>query len=412
MRQDDDQHTAIATENSPQPEAAPQRAPAPKEHAPIRNTVIANKTFNFFNYFGLGFVANSVMSLAITWNVMPTEGAKKFKAAIGNGIAAVAKSVDKMQHYIGVEKSEADLAKRALSITESSRSVAEIMCMFVAGCLVLLPMKYLENHKKGFVDKVDQWWNKDYHAYAKANNITPEALPCEHEAKQTWANLLGARVGGMVAILGLDAAIQGFNNKRANANKSNLDTAEWAIGGIAYDLLPEKFTKRVVNFFTSGSRAHETGLHNIQGQLLKNLEATVGNNPDKMLFAEQTRLVSKEVSLTLIMAGLIYTLSKAGLMSTLFKKMGITKPEDQRETIDTMLKEVPFVPITRGDIELGATQPETPHHHHAGDEQEAGGKLAEKYANTRREAKVSTPQGGYIQKAASTESTTSLPMRG
>lgn len=375
---------------------------------PARNKTFANKLFNFVTYDGLGFAANSALSLAITWNVMPTETAKKGKAALSRLITPLAEGVDKMKRYAGLGK-EVNAAERALHIAESSRSAAEILCMFVAGCIVLVPMKFLEDRKKSIVNRIDRWKNPEYHQYCEENHVKPEPLPCESEAKQTWRSLLGARLGGMAAVLGIDAAMQSFNNARMAKGKGNFDTLEWAAGGKAYDVLPKSFTKRVIDFFTNGKRADSTGLHNIQEQLLERLEHTVGSDKNKMLFAEQSRLVIKEISLTLIMAKLVYSLSKTGVMSKMLSKFGIKKAEDQKEAIDTMLQEVPFMPVTRGDVDLSdnrsndrkAPSQESPAAETVTVERPS---MAEKYASTRREKReiASTAQaGGYSQKIAS-----------
>lgn len=316
--------------------------------APARDTKFANKAVDWCNYFGLGFVANSALSLFISYNVMPTEAAQNGIKKLSDGIKPVVGGWGSFKKLIGIGK-EIDHATHQLHINESARSMAEIIVMCIAGTLILAPMKWVEDSKKFFVDKIDKWKNPEYHEHCEKNAISPEPLPHENDEKKTWGRMLSARFAGVASVIGIDAALQNFNNKRQAVGKGNLDTAEWKLGGFIFDKLPKKTSEKFINFFS----AHKTSdLSGIQKPILERLEQTVGGNKNKMMFAEQTRLFSKEVSLTLIMSGIVYSLAKTGVVSGLLNALGIKKSDEQHKAIDDMLPDVPFVPITHGAVKL------------------------------------------------------------
>ena len=326
--------------------------------APARDKKSANNLFNKLNYFGLGFVANSSLSLWITYNVMPTKWAQARIDDLRGVLMPVAGVWDKAKGMINPKKAaQFNHAIREAHVGESARSMAEILCMCIAGCIVLVPMKLLEDHKKAIVNKIDHIENPQYHQHCLENHIKPEALPFEKEDKHlTWGNLLTARAAGVASVIGIDAAFQMFNNKRHDKGKWNLDTAEWKMGGKIYDALPEKVGKKFTDFFTADKRANATSLDNIQPMLRKRLTDSVGHDSNRMMFAEQTRLFTKEVSLTLVMAGIVYTLAKAGGITPILSKLGLKKPEEQKEAVDGLLQEVPFVPVTEGNLDLSDSQ--------------------------------------------------------
>jgi len=316
--------------------------------APYRDQKFANRVFNWLNYCGFGFLTNSALSLAITYNVMPTDAAQNGINKLAEGIKPVAGGWDKLKKLVGLGK-EIDKATRDAHLNARARSMAEIFCMFIAGTLVLLPMKWMEDSKKAIVDRIDRWKNPEYHEHCKEHGVEPEKLPHENEEKQGWSKLLWARVAGMAAVLGVDGVIQSFNNKRHTQGKWNMDTAEWKLGNLAYDKLPKSITEKFIDFFS----AHDVNISKIQPQMREALEKTVGADPKRMIFAEQARFFSKEVSLTAIMAGIIYALSKTGVTSSVLNALGIKKAKEQHQAIDDMLPEVPFMPVTRGDVDFG-----------------------------------------------------------
>jgi len=284
---------------------------APPAPAPARDTKFANKAFNWLNYCGLGFLANSGSSLYITYNVMPTDTAQKGVGKLAEGMKPVVAGWGNLKKSLGLGKKEIDIITRDLHIAESARSMSETLVMTIAGTLVLFPMIWMENHKKAIVDKIDKWKNPDYHEHCKQNNIAPEVLPYEaKEEKKSWGDMLWARAVGFVSVIGIDAAMQVFNNKQHSAGKWNFDTLEWKLGAGIYDKLPKSVSEKFTNFFSARKTADLSG---IQPQLLETLEKTVGNDKSKMMFAEQARFLSKELSLTMIMAGLVYALSKTAI---------------------------------------------------------------------------------------------------
>jgi len=322
----------------------------PVTSAPARDTNFANKAFNWLNYCGLGFLANSASSLFITYNVMPTDTAQKGVEKLANGMKPVVGGFGRLKNALGFSKKEIDLVTRDLHIAESARSTAEILVMTIAGTLMLFPMKWMEDHKKAIVERIDKWKNPEYHEHCQQNNITPEALPHEaKENKKSWGNLIWARAVGLASVLGIDAVMQVFNNNRHSAGKWNMDTVEWKLGGSIYDKLPKSTSEKFINFFSARKSSDLSG---IQPQLRETLEKTVSNDKNRMMFAEQTRFLSKELSLTMIIAGIVYALAKTGVAEPALNKAGIKNSKDQHQAIDDMLPDVPFVPITKGEVEL------------------------------------------------------------
>jgi|GEM_PF-2558009 len=375
------------TEPSKQEPAKPEYAGLPK-----RDKTSGTKAFDFLNYFGLGFAVNSALSLFITYNVMPTKGAQNFVGGLTKGLTPIAHGWHGVKKMVGLGKAIAE-EERKLHIHESARSAAEIMCMCIAGFVVLVPMGLMEMKKKWFVHKVDEFQNKDYHKAIKEKGLEAEPLPVDHEPKQSWGRLLSARMGGVATVIGIDAGLQMFNNKRHSQGKWNLDTAEWKLGSGLYDLLPKGVTERFVRFFSARKTADLSG---IQKPILERLEQTVGHDPKRMMFAEQSRLFSKELSLTLVMAGVVYSLAKTGVMSKILSKFGLKKESEQKEAIDNMMREVPLVPVTEGKIDIPDKYVEPESQPQA---QADPSKFTEKYARL-REIHAPKPQESFAKKVA------------
>lgn len=317
--------------------------------APERDTKFANNSFKALNYGGLNFVANSALSLGITYNVMPTKTAQKGIDKLANALKPIVTGWGKLKSKAGIGK-EISEATRALNLHESARSTAEILCMCIAGSIILIPMKWMNDHKKPIVDKIDRWKNPEYHKYHKENNIAPTPLPHEEkEEKQGWGKLLSARLVAMASVIGIDAVMQNFNNNRVAKNKGNFDTAEWKLGSKIYDKLPTSVSEKFVRFFSARKTSDLSG---IQKPILKRLEETVGTDRKRMLFSEQTRFLSKEISLTAILSLIMYAMTETGIVSSVLSKLGFKKPKEQHQAIDDILPDLPFVPITKGETNL------------------------------------------------------------
>lgn len=320
------------------------------ENAPKRNVTFASNAFEGINSVGINYIANSSLSLGITYNVMPTKFGGKIVAGLGKAIEPIVSGWGKLKGAVGIAGKQVSEATRALNIRESARSSAEILIMCIAGTVVLIPMKWLQDHKKQMIDKIDRLKNPKYHEYVKEKGLKPEPLPYEeHDKKQGWGELLSARVVGIASVLGIDAVMQNFNNSRVAQNKGNFDTAEWKLGAWIYDKLPKPVTEKFVNFFSARKNSDLSG---IQKPILERLKNTVGGDSKKMIFAEQTRFLSKELSLTAVLSAIMYVFVKSGAASGILSKLGIKEEKAQQKVIDDVVPDLPFVPITKGKIDL------------------------------------------------------------
>lgn len=346
----------------------------------------ANKAFNALNYLGLGWIANSSLSLWITYNLLPTRAAQKGIDGLQKTFVPISTAVDKAKGAVGlrtlkdkaraeVMKNNAHLSEEALEkmaaevqkshMLEHARSWAEILCMFIAGTTMIVPMKMMEDNKEWWVDKLDGL------RHGKLNRSEDNPRLEDSHDKQTWGRLLKARVMGMAAVLGINSGMDVFNVARASKGKGNFDTAEWKMGAHLYDNMSDKNRERVVGFFSRKGveidsiqpalqrkvmdtvnkdtpelikhTARLGELHDVAKERMKEYNAKhkakqyelhemltdaesaeraairnkIANNPElkkateRAIFAEQTRLLSKEISLTLIMAGLVWAFSRA-----------------------------------------------------------------------------------------------------
>lgn len=272
----------------------------------------AKHAFNGLNYFGFGWLVNSAMSLYITYNILPTKQAQNAIGHVENGMYKA------MSSYIKATNGGKLVENGQLKhVHDKARSAAEICCMFIAGCLVLFPMKWMEDHKEEVVNYLDEWRHKHYYKqHPEAAEVAKTHTVQKEDDKVSWGKLLKARVVGMAAILGIDQAIEGVNNHRAEMGKANLDSMEWKAGAQVYDHMSPSLRQRFINFFSS----KKAGIDSIQPVLRERITKTVGNNPERVVFAEQTRLFSKEMLLTLVMAGLIFAGTKCKFGSSRHKE--------------------------------------------------------------------------------------------
>lgn len=324
--------------------------PVAEDHP--RNSQFAENTYNLAKHGGVNFVANSAISLGITYNVMPTEPAQKFIGHVANFVKPIVSGYGAIKDKLGFGK-QISSTLRAINIRESARSTAEIICMCIAGTLLLVPMKWMSDHKPEILDKIDRWKNTK-----RDENITShESQDEEIHEKQGWGKLLAARAISVAAVLGIDAAMQNFNNKRVAQGKGNFDTLEWKLGGKLYDKLPTSLTDKIVNFFALKGSSNIDG---VQKAVQERLKKTVGDNPKKLIFAEQSRFFSKEMILTGTLAMMMYPLVETGIMSKILSKIGFKKAKEQHQAIDDILPDIPFVDITKGKANLHADDRKKP----------------------------------------------------
>lgn len=295
--------------------------------APAQDKKAARFALNAFNFLGLHWVGNSALSLWITYNLASKEGTQKVLHTIARGITPVVHGWEKAKASIGLNGlSKLSKEMRAAHINQTARSFTETAVMCLAGSIILVPVKKLEDHKTQIIDSID--------GVIHPNREKPDASLVEtkggaqpEEHKETWTNLIRARVLALFPIFWLDNRIQAFNNTRSAQNLPNIDTAEWNMGAKLYDKMKPTTRERFINFFSRKGISKDS----IQPLVIESLEKTVGSDTGRMIFAEQTRMFSKEVSLSLIYTGFLFILGKTPIVPYVMEKCGIKSKKDQTE---------------------------------------------------------------------------------
>lgn len=137
---------------------------------------------------------------------------KMANTAVGKGLSTVlnapAKAVNGIFKVFGIDmdkglkalpaaEREKELLARA---NKSRRSAIEVAFMCAAGFIALFPVYYLENHREGFLNKVDNW----LHPKRTKEEKEAAALKPGDEPKETWWNLINARIIALAVVFGFD----------------------------------------------------------------------------------------------------------------------------------------------------------------------------------------------------------------
>jgi hypothetical protein len=338
----------------------------------------ARRAFHALNFLGLHVLFNSTVSLFIAYNLLPTKPARKMKEILGR----IATPMNSFFHEIAtpvrkifdpkyVEPAAHELEAK---LAHSARSRVETAFMCIAGFLALWPVKYLEDHRAGFLNKVDNW----LHPGRKKEEKEAAALKPGDEPKETWSNLIRARIVGLGVVFSVDALQQRLNNWMTYET-GNIDTAVWKWGAKFSEKMPSGIRSWLVGFFSRhninlGGIQHEMRphllrvidspqeLHTVSDQitvLQKQIEKTrdskiieglekqiedinvnfVNTHPhlkpqiERAVFAEQSRLLlTKELFLTVLISTVIYTAAKAPFMARFFEKIHLKKKEPEKQT--------------------------------------------------------------------------------
>ena len=289
------------------------------------------------NFVGLHMVGNSALSLFITYNIAPLKQTQQ----LIHGLADVVKPVisvwdsvwDKGVRALGLKKGISTLTatERAAQITQLSRSHTETAVMCIAGSIILLGVLPWENNRPAFVNWFDELIHPGKKAKiaaakeeAKEHGIDIPPPPAEH--KETLWSLLKVRGLALVPIFAINGMIESFNNSRTALNKPDLDTFIWKKGAELYDNVKPSTRDSFINFFSRKGQTVESIQPLVRDKLIK----SVGNNTSRMIAAEQFRMFSKEIYLTIIYTGLLYVLGKTPIIPWTLKKLGFNK-KDERE---------------------------------------------------------------------------------
>jgi len=345
-----------------------QEVAKPRHH----NKPFAYAAFHLTNFLGFHVLFNSTASLFIAYNLLPTKPAKAamdfiaklatpMNAAVSKVTTPIAKFV-RSSAYKELSKDEI-----AAKIAHSSRSRVETAFMCIAGFLALWPVKILEDHRAGFMNFIDHV----VHPFRSKEERKRQEIRPDETPKETWGNLIRARLVGLVAVFTADALQQRFNNF-LTYEKGNIDTAVWKWGAKASDEMPKKWRTKLMEIFT---RKHIT-LSGIQSDMLPHLLRTIDGSPqlhkvgediaklqeqikktpdknvqeglkkeiktvmenfhkenphlktevERAIFAEQSRLlITKELFLTLLISTVIYICAKTPVTNKLFEKAHLKK---------------------------------------------------------------------------------------
>lgn len=378
----------------------------------------ARVAFHLVNFGGLHQVFNNVASVVITFVMTTTKFSDSMKermadTALGRGISNVLSipgkavngifklggvELNKTLHALPEKEKAAELAYRA---AKSRRSAVETLFMCVAGFIALFPVWYLENHREGFLNKVDHWLHpKRTPEEKKASELKPGDEP-----KETWWNLIRARLVALVVVFGIDQArdnvdsILKYNHQSQNkpGMYKNIDTIfGWGLGNKFYDKLNPKTRNLLAKFFSGSLKGNHIKLSGIQDETkrdvltvinapehvlkasdeIEQLHKEIRHNPankelehtlkskiehietelkaskggleavERAVFAEQSRLfITKEVFLTTILSVVIYGCTKWAPAHKLLSMVGMKKKDKRTHCHDKSFEnEVNTVP--------------------------------------------------------------------
>lgn len=265
-----------------------------------------------FVWYGLGFIGNSAASVGITYYVNPKQWAKNIRGGASSWLN------HKISRVTGVRKGEeTGLAKY---VSDGVRSGLEILFMMISGTIVTLIMTPLVIKQEKIAYRLNQWFQKDTDILPESMIKKPEPVTIEEKIiaevnkrvnkEQSGTDLWKSRFASMGAVIVGDQIVNATNRKLENINLPSLDTAIWRGGQQLYRILPRKITDAQARWFD----AHGAGMKDIKASMkdqfdrLEGMEKTAPGsdgrtlNEPRMVVTEQSRLLTKEVGWTFILA--------------------------------------------------------------------------------------------------------------
>ena len=176
------QENAVVT-----PVAAPEQVPK-KEIAPALKPEMSKgeKWFNWTVYSGLNYWVNLISSIAIADYFIHKGGRQKLDWVIGKGAKTL----------------EATGLMKIKPAYKNSKTAFETLSVLGGGWLLLVPMKILEDHKRGWVHWLNDKLGVDQTA-PDGHKETPDEIYIEQEQpKQTWFNVFKRRIYASLAVIG------------------------------------------------------------------------------------------------------------------------------------------------------------------------------------------------------------------
>lgn len=288
------------------------------------------KVTDFFIYNVLGFAANAAVSIGITYGINPRPGVKRAKESVTNNIRKLFKDA---------------APERGIN------SAVEIGIMLIAGTVLTAAMAPLVTRR----DRIAYWINQKL---GRDTDVLPEHLrthnapltledKIEQELKkrvkygETSGDLWKGRWSAVMVPLFGDPLLSIWNNKREAKGKWSTDSLSWKAGQQLYDkALPKTLVHKLSSFFSSHGASIEEmhtnnpvifnnlenyeKLHEERNQkILGKLPVSPAEREDRMMIADQTRLLGKEVAWTFVLAQIVEKLTCS------FQKRRITKEENK-----------------------------------------------------------------------------------
>lgn len=295
------------------------------------------KITDFFIYQVLGFGGNASASVAMTYWINPKPEAKRVKESISKGASKLFKNV---------------------APERSVNAVTEILFMLISGTALTAVMAPLVNRR----DKIAYWMNQKL---GKDTDVLPEHMQThnapltledkvEQELKkrvtygQTSGDLWKARWTAIWVPLVGDPALSKLNDRLEEKGKLSTDSLSWKAGQHLYDKgLSKSAVQKLGNFFKKHGASIEhmrannpvvynnllkyENQHEDYNQKILGKTATPAEREDRMMIADQTRLLGKEVGWTLVLSEIVEHLTST------FQNNRIRKQE--QKAIAAMQKE-------------------------------------------------------------------------
>ncbi len=149
------------------------------------------KIFNAIDYWGIGWITNAAISVAITdWmNHL-------------SGQTTMNQWADKLKNTVIFRKGEMKTAEEIGKARGQARSVLSLLFLMSGGFILMAPIKWLEDRKKPTVEWLDDRFNKPRNKEEEAQIKARHDYIEKHEPKQSWESILKGRVYALVPILG------------------------------------------------------------------------------------------------------------------------------------------------------------------------------------------------------------------
>jgi hypothetical protein len=254
------------------------------------------KATDFFIFDFLGAGVNSLLSLVVAYGLNPREWVKNSKAGIVNTISGL----------LGGD------SQRIVN------RVVEVGFMCISGTILTACMVPLVKKKEEIAYWINKKLGKDTDVLPDSMKVVAEPTTQEERIEQelkkrvnykaTSSDIWIARWTAIAGVLVGDGLLAKMSAKLEAAGKPSIDTLGWNAGQIAYDrLLPHSWIHALNNFFSShGASIDDMKENNKENyDLLASIERKTNGgklDEDRMMVADQTRMLFKEVGWTYVAA--------------------------------------------------------------------------------------------------------------